>query len=191
MPTVVNGLPAHVLLVHVVVVLVPLGALGTALAASWPAAGRRLGVGVPVVCAVALAAVPVTINAGNWLRARFIVIRGGPTPSIERHANLGRSFWIYPLALFVVSVAVWWLGRRADAVGTGTTGTGTTGTAGTGTAGARAGTSRAGTVPAAATWLRVGVAVLAVVVGAVTVWQLYRVGDTGAHATWDGVVGTR
>ena len=38
----VNGLPAHVLLVHAIVVLLPLSALLLALTALWPAARRRL-----------------------------------------------------------------------------------------------------------------------------------------------------
>ena len=37
----VNGLPAHVLLVHAVVVLVPLTSLLLVLVAVWPAARRR------------------------------------------------------------------------------------------------------------------------------------------------------
>lgn len=37
----INGLPAHVLLVHAVVVLVPLTAIMLVLAAFWPSARRR------------------------------------------------------------------------------------------------------------------------------------------------------
>ncbi|WP_233625292.1 hypothetical protein [Actinoplanes sp. ATCC 53533] len=38
----VNGLPAHILLVHAIVVLLPLAALLLVLTAVWPAARRRL-----------------------------------------------------------------------------------------------------------------------------------------------------
>ena len=38
----VNGLPAHVLLVHAIVVLLPLAALLLVLTAVWPAARSRL-----------------------------------------------------------------------------------------------------------------------------------------------------
>lgn len=192
MPTVINGLPAHVLLVHAVVVLTPLGALFTVLAAVWPAARRRLGVFTPVTCAIALAAVPLTINSGNWLRARFTVIRGGLTPAIERHASLGRNFWIYAVALFVVSAGVWWLGHRSDAAGAVLPGAAMDGAAMDGTAATGRGTAVATrTAPATVTLTQVVIAVVAVAVAAVTVWQLYRVGDTGAHAAWDGVTGTR
>ncbi len=37
------GLPAHPLLVHAAVVLVPLAAIGVVLIAFWPAARARLG----------------------------------------------------------------------------------------------------------------------------------------------------
>ena len=38
----VNGLPAHILLVHALVVLLPLAALLLVLTAAWPAARGRL-----------------------------------------------------------------------------------------------------------------------------------------------------
>ena len=64
-PTRINGLPAHILLVHVVVVLVPAAALAVVLAAWWPAARRRLGVGMPALTFLALLFVPVTTHAGE------------------------------------------------------------------------------------------------------------------------------
>ncbi|MCF4136294.1 hypothetical protein L1856_04490 [Streptomyces sp. Tue 6430] len=39
----VNGLPAHVLFVHFVIVLVPLSALAVVAGAIWPGAARRMG----------------------------------------------------------------------------------------------------------------------------------------------------
>ena len=65
MPTVINGLPAHVLLIHVLIALVPLGALFTVLSAVWPAARARLGIFSPLTCLVAVVFVPITTNAGE------------------------------------------------------------------------------------------------------------------------------
>ena len=59
-----NGLPVHVLLVHLVVIIVPLAALCLLLSAFWPAARRRLGFVTPLVALVALIAVPFTTAAG-------------------------------------------------------------------------------------------------------------------------------
>ena len=43
----INGLPAHVLIVHFVVVLVPLTALALAVCAIWPSAAQRMGIVLP------------------------------------------------------------------------------------------------------------------------------------------------
>ncbi|MFF3615296.1 hypothetical protein [Streptomyces sp. NPDC002580] len=58
--TVVNGLPAHILFVHFVIVLVPLSALALIACAVWPGAARRLGLILPVLTLVTLATVPVS-----------------------------------------------------------------------------------------------------------------------------------
>lgn len=84
MPSTINGLPAHVLLVHVVVVLVPLAALTLIASATWPAARRRLGIGIPIGAFAALVAVPITTSAGKWLRDRV-----PNTALVRRHAGLG------------------------------------------------------------------------------------------------------
>lgn len=49
-----NGLPAHILLIHLVVLGIPVAALLTVLSAVWPAARRRLGVATPIIALLAL-----------------------------------------------------------------------------------------------------------------------------------------
>jgi len=98
----VNGLPAHVLLVHAVVVLVPLAALLTVLAALWPAARRRLGVITPLAGLAALILVPITTNAGQWLLERVHA-----TPLIEEHIHLGDTMLWFAIGLFVASLLAW------------------------------------------------------------------------------------
>ncbi|MEK6441609.1 hypothetical protein [Pseudonocardia sp. T1-2H] len=101
-PYEINGLPAHVLLLHAVVVLVPLTSLLVVGTAFWPAARRRLGVAVPILALVTLGAVQLTINAGEWLIRRVPI-----TPLVRAHAHLGDGMLPWAIALFVVAVAVW------------------------------------------------------------------------------------
>jgi DNA-binding NarL/FixJ family response regulator len=110
LPVKINGLPAHVLLVHVVIVLVPLAALMLVASAIWPVARAKLDFLTPAVALVALIFVPITTHAGEWLRDH---LPGASTsPSIARHADLGDTLLPWALGLFLVAAAVWVLGRR-------------------------------------------------------------------------------
>lgn len=155
MLTRINGLPAHVLLVHAVVVLVPLAALMAVLAAVWPAFRRRAGVAVPVMALVALVCVPLTTSAGEWLARRVPY-----TPLLHKHTELGDTLLPWMVGVFVVAVATWGITRWLDR------------TAGDGT---QSGRWRL---------VRIVVAVLALVVATGAVVQTYRIGDSGAHAAW-------
>lgn len=165
MLTRINGLPAHVLLVHAVVVLVPLAALMVVLAAVWPTFRRRAGVAVPVVALVALVCVPLTTSAGEWLAQRVPY-----TPLLRKHTELGDTLLPWMVGVFAVAVATWaitwWLDRRA-------------GTEKQRPSGKQAPSGR---------WrlVRIVVAVLALVVATGAVVQTYRIGDSGAHAAWSG-----
>jgi hypothetical protein len=63
--TAINGLPAHVPLVHFLVVLAPLTALSEILCALWPAARRRLVWPVLVLAVVTIVLTPITTDAGE------------------------------------------------------------------------------------------------------------------------------
>jgi len=154
----VNGLPAHVLFVHLVVVLVPLTALALVVGAIWPQVARRLGVTLPVLAFVSLAAVPLTTQAGEWLERHV-----GSDALVRRHADLGDGLLPWAVGLFVLATAVWWTARRTPAPQAGSS--------------ASAGT-RGGTV------VRVAAALLSVVVAAGAVVDVYRIGDSGAKAAW-------
>lgn len=99
---VINGLPVHVLLVHLVVIVVPLAAMCLLLSAFWPAARRRLGIVTPLLALVGLVAVPFTTAAGEWLQDRV-----GATPLVERHASLGPLLLPWVIAVFVTAAAIW------------------------------------------------------------------------------------
>ena len=113
MPTEFNGLPAHPLLVHLVVAAVPLAALLVTLAAVWSAARRRLGVLPPVVALLALLVVPVTTNAGEALRDSIQGSLAQPLPAIQEHQEAGERLLPWVIGLFVVAVVAWALLRRA------------------------------------------------------------------------------
>ncbi|GAB3284061.1 hypothetical protein B5M43_004400 [Microbacterium sp. MEC084] len=108
----IQGLPAHPLVVHLVVVLIPLTALALILAQLWPAARRRLGL-VPLIAAVAVAAlVPFTIAAGEALAAVV-----GPLPDVQAHEARGRAVQPWALALPVVAAGQWaWFRRGRDRI---------------------------------------------------------------------------
>jgi hypothetical protein len=164
--TTLNGLPAHILLVHIVVVLVPLSALLVLLVAFWPAVRRRLSLFTAVLALVTLIAVPLTTHAGEWLERRV-----DATPLLYAHTRLGDSMLPWALALFVVAAAL--AARqfvaerriRAAAEDSATT------------------TQRSGPGGVAVTAI---LAILAVVVGVGAVVEVYEIGESGARAAWTG-----
>lgn len=111
--TEINGLPAHILLIHFIVVLVPMTALVVIVCALWPAARRRLVWPTLILATVVAALTPVTINAGEWL----IDLRRHPTPILNEHAARGELMAYYSAALLVVAIAiavVHWREQRSD-----------------------------------------------------------------------------
>jgi hypothetical protein len=101
-PTKIQGLPAHILLVHLVLAAVPIAALVLIAAAVWPAAGKRLGILTPIVALGALITVPVTTHAGKWLQVRV-----ASTPLILKHVALGKQVLPWMIGLFLIAVLVW------------------------------------------------------------------------------------
>ncbi len=106
--TTISGLPAHVLLVHALVVLVPLTALLEVLCALWPAARRRLVWLVLALAAVTTVLTPITANAGEW----FYEQQHQPRAVLDTHATLGSSMIYYSVALLVVAVVLAMIHRR-------------------------------------------------------------------------------
>jgi hypothetical protein len=114
--SVISGLPAHVLLVHLIVVLAPLTALLAILCAVWPAARRRLVWLVLALAVVVMVATPLTTEAGEWLEQRV-----GPSPALEAHTELGDTMLYFSIALLVAAVllaALQWRVSRGATVNT-------------------------------------------------------------------------
>lgn len=96
----VDGLPAHILLNHVIVVLGPLVAILAILCAIWPAARRRLIWLVLALGAITLIVTPPTTSSGGWLADKI-----GNSPAIQHHGQLGDTL-VYVTATLVATVAV-------------------------------------------------------------------------------------
>jgi len=100
---VINGLPAHALLLHFVVVLMPLTALLVIVCGLWPAARRGQLLWLTLVlAAVTMVLTPITINAGAWLYD----LRKNPSPILQEHAARGSLMTYFSAALLAVAVVL-------------------------------------------------------------------------------------
>lgn len=171
-PTEIHGLPVHILLVHVTVVVLPAAAAATVASAAWPAARRRLGVVTPLLALIALICVPLTVSAGQWFFRRV-----GHTPLVLKHQQLGHGLLPWAIALFAVAALeyVWFrfATPRPDP-------------ARVLRPRGRSAASRAKPTSTVGVLTTVLATVLALAVGAGTVVQVYRIGESGSRAVWQG-----
>jgi hypothetical protein len=197
-PTQINGLPAHVLLIHIIIGAVLLAALLVVLHALWPAARRRLGIVTPLVALGALVCVPITTHAGNWFK-HYLLSSGRATGAwrdrIVKHANLGGTFLWFAIALFVVAAGLWFLGRRYEYGLVRDRGANDEARHDVPNAGGGQSTAtavrvqpRAGVRTTLPTWANAAIGVVSVAIAVITVVQLYRIGDSGAQAVWHGSI---
>ncbi|GII21838.1 DUF2231 domain-containing protein [Planosporangium mesophilum] len=157
-PDSINGLPLHPLVVHAVVVLLPLACLGVIAVALRSSWRARYGGIVVALATLATLAIPVATHSGEQLALKV----GDP----GQHAVLGDRLLWFALPLLVAAVALYVLGRR----------------------GARAGSeSGGGAAVGGSSALTLAVAAVAVIVAGANLVQVYRVGDSGARAVWQGV----
>lgn len=110
MPATVLGLPAHPLVVHAVVVLVPLAALSGIVVAVWPRARDRYAPLALGVATLALLAIPVATGTGEGLE--HMVHRSA---LVEQHTHMADGLLPFVIVLWValaVLVADKWLAKR-------------------------------------------------------------------------------
>jgi flagellar biosynthesis component FlhA len=159
------GLPAHPIIVHAAVALVPAAAILTVLAALWPSARRRIGwIGV-VLAALAVVTVWMAQGSGEELEHKV-----EESHLVEEHAELGDQMLMPAIAMLVGAVLVTAVGRRPTGVA----------------ADDDDGRDRVGAVRVrGASALGVIVAVVAIATSGYAVVQVYRVGHSGAKAVWD------
>ncbi|MDT5339844.1 MAG: hypothetical protein QOD90_5349 [Mycobacterium sp.] len=147
--TTLNGLPAHALLVHFIVILAPLTAILAILCAVWPAARQRLVWLVLGLAIITVALTPLTTDAGEWLEHRV-----GRSPLLQSHARLGDTMVYFAISMLVAAVLLVVIHLRE---------------------------TRGRSVKPIATRI---VAVVVIVLSVATAVQVYRIGDSGAVATW-------
>lgn len=92
----IQGLPAHILLVHFIVVLAPLTAALAIVCALWPAARQRLTWLVVLLAVVTTLLTPLTTEAGEWLEHQT-----GRTALLHEHTELGDTMVYFAIALLV------------------------------------------------------------------------------------------
>ena len=106
----VDGIPAHPLVVHAVVVLLPLAAVGTLLVVARPLWRRQLGVWVLLLALAGTAAVPVAQQTGEQLAESL----GGGGPLVMEHAMRASTLLLPALVFLALLAATVLVGRRAD-----------------------------------------------------------------------------
>lgn len=158
------GLPAHPLIVHATVVLVPLAAVAVLLHTFWRPARARLGLVTLLASALAVVLVPLSTSTGEQLEEQV-----GESGLVERHAELADGLLPWVIGLLVVAVLLWVRDRRDAGRTTPLVSTGP------------------GRRMSDAMLTPVVIGVLAVVAVLGTTQQVVRIGHSGAKATWHGV----
>jgi len=155
-PHTIGGIPLHPLVVHAAIVLIPLAAIGVMLIAFVPRWRERYG---GLVALFALGALVGTLLA-KFTGENFQKDLGITSEKVTTHADLGQKMLYFVIPLFLVAIALWWVGRREkehQPYGVG---------------------------------LTISLGVVSVIVAlAAGVWVV-RVGHSGANAVWGGTVAT-
>lgn len=157
------GLPAHPLIVHAVVVLVPLAAVMVGASALSTRFRHWSRYATPLVSLAGLVMVPLASQSGEGLE------RSVPrTALVQQHAELGDSLLPLMIGITAVAVAQWWLDRRALAT-------------------AEVPEDDAPRTPSRQRTIGLALTVVALLVSAGTLVQVGRIGHSGAKAAWNNV----
>jgi hypothetical protein len=158
-PTKILGIPAHPLIIHAAVVFIPLLVVGAIVFAVWPAVRGRIDWAVGALAVIAPLVATAAVLSGNNLRQALV--GNAPTSvlavKITQHQAYGHDTLWFTIALGVVTLAVVGYSWQVK----------------------RAGGSEAVLV-------RVGGAVVTVVLAAFVGYYVFRTGDSGAHMVWGG-----
>ena len=177
------GLPAHPLIVHGAIVLVPLVAIGTIIVACWPRARGVFGWAVAVLSVAAFGFVGLAQKTGGALANHV-----QPTALTREHIAMGDA--VLPWAFVIMGVACtvmalqWYTDYLARQ---GATTPPTPTDSDLAAAPTSSATSAATMAPSWARPLMLGLAVVAVLAAVGGTVQVYRVGHSGAKATWHTV----
>ncbi|GAA3732479.1 hypothetical protein GCM10022225_13190 [Plantactinospora mayteni] len=181
------GIPAHPFLVHAAVVFVPLLALTAVGYAFLPFVRPHLRwvLGLLAV-ATPLAALGAKLSGDQFLARLESRNRVSPeyVPRLAEHQDLGTNTLYATIALGVLTLALVFLVKpkpRVTATPVTVGAAGTDGTGGDAAAGATAATAKGSSV-----LLTVVLGVLTLAAAGITLYFVFRTGDTGAKAVWEG-----
>jgi hypothetical protein len=202
-PESVGGLPFHPLIVHAVVVLLPLTIVGAIGISIWPAMRRHLGLLVLLFGVIGLILVPVATDSGEQFRDKI-----GAEQLVKQHQEYADHLlpWTAGLVVLLLLAMIVDLARRLGPVlaeASSPPVTEPTGGGGVAVAARPVVTSTVRTtrldravgrvIPAglrtSTVMLRTVqpvLGVLAIVVGVVLAYYVYKTGDSGAKAVWSG-----
>lgn len=162
--TIYDGLPAHPLFIHVPVILIPLSIVGALACAARPAWWPRYGILLALCAIVAMSSVFLAMQAGAALEGA-LDLQGPAADLIHRHSQAAHILAV----VFVLFTAVLILSFAAHRI----------------SGGMPTGLRVADRLLSAATSvlaLRVALVVLALV----SAYMVFKVGDLGAKAVWQG-----
>ena len=175
------GLPAHPLLVHLPIVLLPLcavGAIGVVISDSWR---HRIGWIVTALTGVSLVFVQLAIGSGESLEER--VEETGSRELIEDHSQLAEQLRPFVVLFFLALLGyMLWAGARDRRQAAAHRAPAEVG----GNAAAE-NAAAAGPAPAPAAgpgWLDIGLRVAVGILAIVSLVGIVRTGHSGADATW-------
>ena len=151
---------------HAIVVLLPLAALLLVLSAVWPAARGKLAGPNAILSVLVVVLVPITTDAGEWLERHV-----ASTPLVRTHTELGDTALWVALPVAVLALLVWWRHRESSRT-------------------QGRGTSRRTFLAPASTAVTVVLSVLAIVAAGAATYDIYRIGDSGAQASWQSQFST-
>ena len=158
------GLPAHPLLVHAPIVLVPLCCIAAIFMAIKPEWRRRYGIPTAVLAVVAAISVQLAEGSGEALEERV-----RESKLVERHADIAELAkpFVFLFALALVGIVAWDVLQRRRA------------------AGAPAAGTEVDTASASKASKLVSVAmVVTVLLGGVATYEIVQTGHSGAKAAW-------
>ncbi len=150
------GLPAHPLIVHAVVVLVPLAAIGGIAIALSAWVRAHIGWLVVAFAVAGVVLVPLATGSGEALEEST-----EESALLEKHTEMGEQLLPWMLVLALGTVAVMVLARVVSRLPSGAEAPGW-----------------------AAHWVVIAVAVVTIVAATGTLVQVTRIGHSGAKATW-------
>ena len=159
-----SGLPAHPLIVHLPVILIPVTIVAAIAFMAKPEWLTRWGIALSVVSVVAMSSVFLALQSGAALRG-VLKLEGQAATYISEHSQAAHILAIV-YVLFTATLIVAFAARRISS----------------GRPTGLAIVDRLLSPPAMFTALRVAVVVLALIAGFFT----FRVGDLGAKAVWAG-----